>query len=288
MHPRNRHQSRYDLKALGESFPPLKAFILINKYGDESIDFANASAVKALNQAILKHFYHVEWDLPSEFLCPPIPGRADYIHAAADLIGVNTKNARVLDVGVGANLVYPIIGTKEYGWEFVGSDINPKAILNAKKIIDMNPSLSNIELRTQTNPDFIFKNIIKEKEHFNLTLCNPPFHASEAEALEGTERKWKNLGKHQKKPATLNFGGSSTELWTPGGEKAFVKKMIEESRLFATNCDWFTTLISKEENLNFVEKNLKSAGALDVRIINMTQGQKKSRIVAWTFVTRHK
>src|SRR5690348_2831615 len=86
LHPRNKHQGRYDFKALISSHPPLHAFVHLNEYGDESIDFANAKAVLALNQALLKHQYEIKhWSIPPGYLCPPIPGRADYIHYAADL-----------------------------------------------------------------------------------------------------------------------------------------------------------------------------------------------------------
>lgn len=277
MHPRNRHQDRYDLKELVRVSPALKSYVIVNKFGDESIDFANAEAVKELNRALLKSFYGITyWDIPKEFLTPPIPGRADLIHAAADLFK-DPKKLRVLDIGTGANLIYPIIGSKEYSWKMVGSDIDPKALLSAQKIIDENKL--DVELRLQKDKACIFKNIILSGEKFDLTICNPPFHESAEDARAGTERKWKNLGKKPQK--NLNFGGQAAELWTPGGEKAFILKMIEESFLFKTQVTWFSTLVSKSENLIPLTKNLAKPG-VKTQIIEMTQGQKKSRILAWS------
>lgn len=120
-------------------------------YGDISIDFASPLAVKMLNKALLKHFYGIEyWDIPADFLCPPIPGRADYVHHLADLLascndGVipQGKNVAVLDIGVGANCIYPIIGQREYGWRFTGTDIDPQALSAAKMVVSMNPTLKN-------------------------------------------------------------------------------------------------------------------------------------------------
>jgi 23S rRNA (adenine1618-N6)-methyltransferase len=276
MHPRNRHQDRYDLKELIRVCPELKAHVIVNKFGDESIDFANSVAVKALNRALLKSFYGIEfWDIPSEFLTPPIPGRADLIHSAADLFP-DPKNLRVLDIGTGANLIYPIIGFKEYNWQMVGTDIDLKALANAERIIEKNNL--PIELRHQKDKNSILKGIIDPREKFDLTICNPPFHESLAEASAGTERKWKNLGK---KPAkNLNFGGQGAELWTPGGEKAFILKMIEESVQYKNQVTWFTALVSKATNLTFLTKSLEKLGA-KTKIIEMTQGQKKSRILCW-------
>ncbi len=281
LHPRNRHQSRYDFKSLIQGSPELAPFVIINKFQDESIDFANPEAVKALNRAILKTFYGVEyWDIPAGYLCPPIPGRADYIHYLADLIG-GKKAARVLDVGVGANCVYPLIGVKEYGWSFVGSDIDVKAFKNAENIIEKNKLTSVIELRLQKTKG-ILEGMIQSGEKFDLTMCNPPFHSSLEEAQAGTTRKWKNLGKSQQK-TNLNFGGQNNELWTEGGEVSFIKQMILESSKIPESSIWFTSLVSKEESLPPLYKTLKNFKNATVKKIEMAQGQKKSRILAWSF-----
>jgi 23S rRNA (adenine1618-N6)-methyltransferase len=282
MHPRNRHQNRYDLKRLAETSPGLGPYLLINKYGDESIDFSNSEAVKQLNKAILKSSYDIQyWDIPNDFLCPPIPGRADYIHSASDLFE-SQKNLKVLDIGTGANCIYPLIGHKEYHWNFVGSDISPGALANAQTIIDRNHLSQKIELRLQKDPLRIFENIILAGEYFDLTICNPPFHESQAEALKGTERKWKNLGKDISRKA-LNFGGKGAELWCPGGEKTFIHEMIIESQKFKSQVRFFTTLVSKEDNLTFLTKTLKKL-PVSTKIIDMHQGQKKSRILTWTYL----
>ena len=73
-------------------------------------------------------------------------------------------------------------------------------------------------------------------------------------------------------------------LFSEGGEKQFIKRMIQESKKFAPNCLWFSTLVSKEATLISVKRALKKAVATEVKIIEMGQGQKKSRIVAWSFL----
>ena len=148
LHIRNRNRERYDLPALIQVLPELKSFVKPNKYGTESIDFAHPKAVKLLNKAILKHYYGIDhWNFPDKNLCPPIPGRADYIHQLADLLSKNNSgniplgnNIKCLDIGVGANCIYPIIGVVEYGWNFIGSDIDAQSIESAQKIVDSNTS----------------------------------------------------------------------------------------------------------------------------------------------------
>lgn len=292
LHPRNKHRARYDFDLLGKFCSELIPFVTQNKFGNDSIDFSNPEAVKILNKALLQQYYHISyWDIPANYLCPPIPGRADYIHYMADLLKESNSNEHpeksitILDIGTGANLVYPIIGNSEYNWNFVGTDIDPVAIESAQKIITSNASLKNtIELRLQKSSQDIFEGIIQTDEYFDLTICNPPFHASLEDAQKGTTRKWKNLGIQKNENTKLNFGGQQNELWCEGGEFGFVKRIIEQSAKFQTNCFWYSTLISKKENLPLVYKALKKVNAFNLKTIDMAQGQKISRIVAWTFL----
>ncbi len=287
LHPRNKHRERYVFSELIESYPELKPFVRPNDYGDESIDFFMPEAVMMLNKALLMRHYDISaWAIPEGYLCPPIPGRADYIHHIGDLLG-GQSGLKCLDVGVGANCVYPIIGVKEYDWSFVGTDVDLIAITSAEKIVEANPHLQGkVELRLQNNAQDIFKGIIQKDEHFDVTICNPPFHSSMAQAQAGTERKLRNLKQQQPKELTKNFGGQSNELWCLGGEEKFVRDMINESAEFSKSCFWFSTLISKSANLQGAYKALERAGAAEVKTIPMGQGNKVSRIVAWTFLNK--
>ena len=293
LHPRNRHRARYDFATLMRESPLLARFIRPTPYGDDSIDFADPEAVLALNRALLKHDYGISsWDIPPGYLCPPVPGRADYVHHMADLLAAGNggvvprgDSVVVLDIGVGANCIYPIIGRAEYGWRFVGTDIDPAALSSAKKIVAANPSLAgSVECRLQPRPDRVFDAIIKPGETFALCICNPPFHSSAAEANAGTRRKLRNLSGGKKAPeAVLNFGGQNTELWCRGGEVAFLQQMIAESAERPELCGWFTSLVSTRDHLPAIERFLRAVNVAEVRILELAHGQKQSRIVAWTF-----
>ncbi len=293
LHPRSRHRERYNLAQLSATHAALKPFVFENKYGDESIDFFNPLAVRHLNTALLKHYYDIEfWEIPKNYLCPPIPGRADYLHYIADLLAKRNNRTiprgesfSCLDIGVGANCVYPIIGRKEYGWSFIGSEIDQKAMDTSIIIIQSNPLLKGkVEIRKQANKQAILDNIIQEREYIDLTICNPPFHTSAEEAKAVAIRKISNLKNKKIKQPILNFGGQSGELWCEGGEAVFIKKMIEESRSYAKNCFWFSTLVSKKSHLKNIQEQLKKAKATVVKTIQMGQGNKSSQIIAWTFL----
>ncbi|MBN3581322.1 23S rRNA (adenine(1618)-N(6))-methyltransferase RlmF [Algoriphagus aestuarii] len=297
LHPRNIHRDRYDFPALIQTEPSLGPFVSENQYGDLSIDFANPDAVKALNKALLKHFYQIsDWNIPKGYLCPPIPGRADYIHYVADLLSQsnqgklpNPEKTRVLDLGTGANCIYPILGSSIYNWDFVGTEIDEKALDAAQANLYANPQFrGKVILRIQEDSTHILEKIIKADDIFDLSICNPPFHESQEAAAAGSLRKVKNLKGKKEQKVQLNFGGQSNELWCKGGELSFIQKMIRESIVYKYNCFWFTTLVSKEEHLKELILALKKARIAERKIIPMTHGNKKSRILAWTFLNPEK
>ncbi|MCE9680542.1 23S rRNA (adenine(1618)-N(6))-methyltransferase RlmF [Shewanella sp. AS1] len=307
LHPRNLHNQGYDFHALKKATPELADFVRPNPYGNDSIDFSDPQAVKCLNLALLRLHYGLNyWDIPKGFLCPPIPGRVDYLHYLADLLasdrpkgkGKPPKGAKIsgLDIGTGANGIYPILGSQSYGWRFVGSDINRLALDNLQEIIANNPGLQGkLELRHQADPKQIFAGILTPDDRFDFTLCNPPFHASQAEAESGSQRKLKNLavnrqakGHHKQgvKGDKLNFGGQQPELWCEGGEQRFLLDMIAESALYASQVCWFTSLVSKKENLKPCNQALNRAGAQEVKVLEMNQGNKLTRVLAWSFLSQ--
>ncbi|MGR5000550.1 23S rRNA (adenine(1618)-N(6))-methyltransferase RlmF [Vibrio celticus] len=317
LHPRNQHTGRYDFELLVAALPELKEHLIKNPVGEDTINFSDPLAVKLLNKALLAHHYGVKhWDIPAGYLCPPIPGRADYIHRVADILNsdgqgepYNHASVKALDIGVGANCIYPIIGVTEYKWRCTGTDVDSISIKTANFIAESNPNLKGkIRARLQADSESIFKGVIKDNERYDVTICNPPFHSSLEEAEKGSQRKLDNLAANRAKKAgqsfkpetnkkpvkldkstkhdkpTLNFGGQKAELWCPGGEAAFIMKMARESQLFATQVLWFTTLISKKDNVDMVRSELGKLRAKQVKVVEMSQGQKMSRFIAWTFM----
>ena len=295
LHPRNKNRNLYDLSALIEINPELKQYITPNKYGGKSINFSNPLAVRILNKSLLNHYYGIKnWDFPEDNLCPPIPGRADYIHHIADLLAENNfgnipKGDKItcLDIGMGASCIYPIIGATEYDWKFIASDIDQKSIDSAKNIIKSNITTKDkIECRLQKNKNSIFKNIIGEEEKIDLMICNPPFHSSKEDAQKSTLRKLRNLSDKKVKNTHVKFAGVSSEIIFEGGEIKFLENIINESKKFSKNCYWFSTLVSKQSNLKKTYKLIDKTGAYFVKTVPMGTGNKSSRIVAWTFLSK--
>lgn len=295
LHPRNRNRERYDLDALIKIQPLLANHLTPNKHGEKSVNFADPEGVRLLNKALLQHYYGMEnWDFPTENLCPPIPGRADYLLYIADLLAssnfgeIPTGNKiRCIDVGVGASCIYPILGVIEYDWHFLGSDIDERSLEISKEIVSNNKNLKGkIDFILQENPSSIFHGLITKGDRFDLTICNPPFHSSTVEAEKGSRRKVKNLSGKKNQHPTLNFAGIGNELICEGGEARFIQNMAGESKRYGKNFFWFTTLVSKQSNVKSICTTLEDLNAVEIKTIPMGTGNKSTRIIAWTFLTK--
>jgi len=279
LHQKNNFKNGYNFKELIIKNPALKEFIVKNEFGTVTIDFSNLEAVRELNKSLICSLDKISnWNFPKENLCPPIPGRLDYIHYLADLLSLKGA-AKILDIGTGATCIYPLLGVSAYDWNFVATDIDLDSLDTAQDIIDDNKLTEKIELRQQLKEENILKGIIVDGDSFTAVMCNPPFYKSAEEAQGANGRKSKNLGNN----AVRNFAGNNNELWYIGGEKAFLHNYLYESSLYKTSSEWFTSLVSKKENVKSLEKSSKKLGATEFKVIPMHQGNKVTRIVAWRF-----
>ncbi|WGF91227.1 23S rRNA (adenine(1618)-N(6))-methyltransferase RlmF [Aequorivita marisscotiae] len=282
MHPKNPFAKDYNFSTLIANHPPLNHFVFKNNYGNTTIKFANNEAVIALNTALLKTHYELNyWKIPEDNLCPPIPGRLDYLLHVADLL--NKTDIHLLDIGTGPNLIYPILARCHFNWRCTASEVNTDSLRNAQKIISKNKILTNIELRHQQFKTQILENIIHPTDYFDVVVCNPPFFKNRTEAEQSNQRKFKNLD--LKGQNSKNFGGLSNELWYKGGEVAFIRKMTEESIQFKEQVHWFTVIVSQKENLKNCKRAINKTKPTNIKIVEMEQGNKQSRFIAWTFKT---
>ncbi|CAM1357366.1 23S rRNA (adenine(1618)-N(6))-methyltransferase RlmF [Tenacibaculum ascidiaceicola] len=278
LHRKNKHKNGYNFKLLKEKYPKIEEFV-IEKFEKETIDFSDPIAVKEFNKALLAAHYNIKhWNFSDDNLCPPIPGRVDYIHHLADLVA-DEENVTVLDIGTGASCIYPLLGIAEYDWNFVATDIDLDSLDYAQDIIDDNGFTEKVELRQQFKEEHILEGIIETDDAFTVTMCNPPFYKSAEEARGANRRKSRNLGNN----AVRNFAGNSNELWYIGGEKAFLHTYLYESFKFPKVSTWFTSLVSKKENVESLQNSGKKLGVKEFKVIPMHQGNKVTRIVCWRF-----
>jgi 23S rRNA (adenine1618-N6)-methyltransferase len=290
MHAKNPYGNRYDLKRLTKHYHALGKFILLNPSGEETIDFSSSEAVFALNKSmLLADFKLGDYELPSGYLIPPVPGRLDYLLHVRDFLTEKfnvSENSQLngLDMGSGANGIYCILGAQHFNWKMVGSETDAKAVEIANANIQKTKGLNDkIEIRHQQDKGSLFKNTIQANEQFDFVVCNPPFHSSKEEALKGSLRKVKNLGGYAaKEKFLLNFEGQANELWCNGGEVLFIKRLIKESVGFKNQVKVFSTLVAKSESVAAIKKQLSKVKA-NFEVIPMALGNKKGRYLMWWF-----
>jgi len=268
-HLKNRNKDKYDLSALVLHTPELESHIITNIEGESTVDFTNPTAINLLNKALLGYYYDVKsWNFPDDYICPQIPKSADYIHHIADLLKLSNfgrlpKSDLItcLDIGTGATCIFPILGSIEYNWNFIGSDIDDETLKSASEIVASNPTLpSSINFKLQENPKDFFYGILDRKDKVDITLCSPP-------TLSPIK------GENQPK-----------ELLYDGGDLKFNRDMIKQSKKFASNCFWFTTIVSSQNNLKNTQKLLDELGAIQVIDLPLENGKKGKKILAWSFL----
>ena len=134
-------------------------------------------------------------------------------------------------------------------------------------------------MRQQFDEGNILEGIIEKGDSFSAVICNPPFYKSEKEARGANARKNRNLGTN----TVRNFSGNNNELWYPGGEKAFLHNYLYQSSLYKNSSLWFTSLVSKKETIESLQKSGVKLNVKTMKIIPMHQGNKVTRIIAWQF-----
>ena len=71
---------------------------------------------------------------------------------------------------------------------------------------------------------------------------------------------------------------------TPGGEIAFVSRMIEESVTMKTRCQWYTSMLGKLSSVGIIVEKLKEIGVTNFAVKEFVQGGKTRRWgVAWSW-----
>ena len=289
MHSRNKHIHGYDINKLKAATPALKHHI-IRKNDKDTIDFTDPKSVLELNRALLMSGYNIKyWQIVPNSLCPAIPGRADYIHHIADLLAKDNNNViprggdvNIMDIGTGSSLIYPILGAQIHEWNFVATEIDRTSIQQAELNINKNVWLKKkIQLRFQDVRENILDGVMMNTDKFDAIICNPPFFKSREDNWSKSTKKFQNLSKDKEKLTVQNFAGHPNELWCPGGEQAFITKLIYDSLKYKNQIKWTTSLVSSKDHLKPVISILEYKKAAKIEIIEMAQGQKKMRILAW-------
>uniref|UniRef100_A0A7N2MYC5 U6 small nuclear RNA (adenine-(43)-N(6))-methyltransferase n=1 Tax=Quercus lobata TaxID=97700 RepID=A0A7N2MYC5_QUELO len=231
-------------------------------------------------------------------------------------------NVRGFDIGTGANCIYPLLGASLLGWSFVGSDVTEIALEWAEQNVKNNPHISQLieirkvkscedgpsmekshdgesvsceskielsacvvredvhllpsasfDLHSDANKRYngppVLLDVIRDGEKFDFCMCNPPFFETMEEA--GLNPK-------------TSCGGTPEEMICPGGEKAFITRIIEDSAVLKQSFRWYTSMVGRKSNVKSLTAKLWEVGVTIVKTTEFVQGQTCRWGLAWSFV----
>ena len=292
MHAKNLYSRRRyapDFLRLASQYPVLKPHLVVRpeagrgparKTPRATYNFKSWEACRDLAAVLFEHDFGVRsWTVPKPHLVPPLANRLNYLCYVHDLLesdgrdmnGSTTGSGRIriLDVGCGANLVYPLLAASYFGWASVGCDVNEAALRHAARLRDANPDIAPLMVLRHAAGLHVLED---EEEAFDAIVCNPPFFDRDAGETAGGN------------PRT-EYGGTEAELWCAGGEEAFVVGMIRESTLYRGRHVWFSSMCGKKKTLKDAKAELarldEAVEGVTYRIHTLQQGSTTRWVIAW-------
>lgn len=111
----------------------------------------------------------------------------------------------------------------------------------------------------------------------DFTICNPPFYSSSSDLVASASAK-----SHSPYSACT---GAAVEMVTPGGEVAFVTRMIKESLVLKRKCQWYTSMLGKLSSVqSLLQLLLQECQVKNWAVKEFIHGSKTRRwAIAWTF-----
>lgn len=110
----------------------------------------------------------------------------------------------------------------------------------------------------------------------DFTVCNPPFYSSSADLMASASAK--------SHPPYSACTGAAVEMVTPGGEVAFVTRMIKDSLVLKTKCQWYTSMLGKLSSVQSLLQVLQESQVKNWAVKEFIHGSKTRRwAIAWSF-----
>ncbi len=130
------------------------------------------------------------------------------------------------------------------------TEIDPESIAAALANVSRNGLEARIEVRPVASAETILCGVVTPDDAFDFCCCNPPFFETLAET---------GLNKKRASAATVN------ELTCPGGELAFVSRMIDDSASLRFQVRWFTTMLGRKATLVALKQRLVQTDGVRAR-----------------------
>ncbi|KAJ7634629.1 S-adenosyl-L-methionine dependent methyltransferase [Roridomyces roridus] len=278
MHPRNPYRAPPDFRELAKAYSPLQPCLLDVPGGGASINFKDELSQRRLTEALLHRDFGLSLELPENRLCPPVPNRLNYVLWIQDILRASfgRRVGRVVgvDVGTGASAIYPLLSCKlDADWSFIATDVDEVSLRYARSNVERNGLGDRIQILATTAEAPIFAALRDRRVDF--TMCNPPFYSSHQEVAASAEAK-------EFEPNAV-CTGADVEMITPGGESAFVRRMVEESVELGERCCWYTSMLGKLSSVTEVVAAFREREIENYGITEFIQGSTRRWAVVWSF-----
>ena len=240
--------------------------------------------------------------LPPDRLCPAVTGRANYIRFLHTLLTSTSSTSRSTssttgdddtaesapvwgaDIGTGASCIYALLGARLHGWHVVATDTDAASLACARANVARNGLGALVETRlVPGGPAAPLVEPLARERVLDFTVCNPPFFdtGDAAAGGGGVHRR-----PHPRRACTVR----AHEACTPGGEAAFVCRLVDESVRVPLRCRWWSSLLGCKRSLRAVWDYLHGGGAalppglpLAVEEAELVQGRTARWVIAWSF-----
>lgn len=286
MHPRNPYSAPIGIAELARQFPDVCDHVISRSANGHIVyDWNAPGATYAVTRALLKRDFALDWQQPPQFLCPPVPGRLNYLLWVEDLVLQDAAAATsvcVADIGTGASAIFPLIGARRFGWSFIALDSSADALEHARANVDRNCLQHLVSLRLVPH-DGNIADALALHPSITHTMCNPPFFSSSSSSAW---RQRAHAGGAGGAGVKVACAAVEPELYTEGGELEFMGKIIQQSA--ASPCRhhvrWFTCMVGIKADLAQLKRMCSDAGAAQVRTTTFFQGQTLRWGLAWSFL----
>ncbi|KAJ7741984.1 S-adenosyl-L-methionine dependent methyltransferase [Mycena maculata] len=280
MHTRNPYRIAPDFRELAKAYPSLEPCIIFSG-GGVTIDFKDEISQRRLTEALLHRDFGISLNVPENRICPPVPNRLNYVLWIQDLLRttefVGREPVRGIDIGTGASAIYPLLSCKlKSDWSFVATDVDEFSLQSARSNVEKNGLVERIQVFPTTPEAPIFAPLHgKEDARVDFTMCNPPFYSSHEDVLASAAAK-------EFEPSAV-CTGADVEMITPGGESAFVRRMVDESVGLRERCRWYTSMLGKMSSVTDVVEALRAHAIDNYGITEFVQGSTRRWAVVWSF-----
>ena len=291
----------------------------------------------ALTRGLLHWYFDLTLQhIPEKHLCPPVPNRFFYVHwiqthllpllskesgrfdyDSDDSEGDTNDGALALypyglDIGVGANCIYPMLNAKFFRYNMVGTDIDNDALKVAQANVEANHLQGKIKL-FQVAPSYAQQQASsspsapesvggpvsralqtwqssqrpeqREQQRLQFVMTNPPFYDPQEEQTVMTDAR---VGDGRARTAMTVSEGTY-----PGGEVGFVTDMIADSLRQRNDVElngsllssplWYSSMLGKKASLVKLQKLLThTLGPGHVEVTDYGPGQYTRWFLAWT------